>query len=206
MKGCIFDLFGTLVTNNIDVYNKLMSESFGLDRGGYKQKVRGFVSTTDFETPQTALNGLLGHLELEWDDEKKVGFLSKIDAWKRSLELYPGAIETLERLKKSGVKIGIVSNNNPMIESVLDISGLRKYADCVVLSHKCGYLKPDREMYQLGVEALGVDVEEIVMVGGQLEKDVLAPIAMGMQGVLFDPENNFPDYAGRKISSLRDLL
>lgn len=208
IEAYVFDFFGTLITNNIEVYNRLMSESFGLDKQGYKEKLREFLTVKDFLSKDHALDAALNQLGIEFTQEQRKEFFSRIEGWKKSLELYPGALEVMQELKKRGHKIGIVSNHTKFIEGLVEMHGVGEYSDATILSIHAGVSKPHRKMYGLGLKKLEiVDPTKVIMIGDQLEKDVLAPEKeFGMQGILFDPDNKYPEYTGRKIKDLRELL
>tara|TARA_Y100000310_G_C20694653_1_gene824697 strand:+ start:189 stop:530 length:342 start_codon:yes stop_codon:yes gene_type:complete len=112
------------------------------------------------------------------DSEARSKFFERIDDWKDGLQLYDGALGVLKHLRENGSKIAILSNNNTLIEDLLDKENLRDYVDIIVTSHTSGYLKPTREAYELCLSRLGSDPKNTTMVGDQLEKDVLAPIKL----------------------------
>ena len=201
----IFDLFETLVKVDMDRYYQIMAGSFGLDKQQYKERLRVFVSTTDFESREEALSAILSHLDYEMAEPKKLKFLSEMEQWSRDAQLYDGAMDVLTELKNRGAKIGIVSNNNKFIEDVVTFTGLSEYVDNVFMSHQTGLLKPSEGTYKHCLEEMGLRPEQVTMVGDQLEKDVLAPERFGMRGVLFDPGNKNPRYQSRVVS-LRELL
>jgi HAD superfamily hydrolase (TIGR01509 family) len=202
----LFDLFGTLVTNNIAVHDKLMTEPFGIDYRGYQERIRDFVSTRNFPTSEIALDSLLNHLGMELSQEDKSDFLSGLNSWKNSLELHSGACFVLTELRKRGSKIAVVSNINTLIEDVPKKYGLYKHVDVVVMSHRAGYAKPSKEIYYLALNKLNLTPSEATMIGDKLENDVLVPISLGMNAILFDPTDQCQNYRGRKIKSLKEIL
>ena len=76
----IFDFFGTLITDNIKVYNEIMSESFGLNISDIKAKIRPFLYTRKFNSNQEALDALLKHLKIKMSPEQKYRFFYKADS------------------------------------------------------------------------------------------------------------------------------
>jgi HAD superfamily hydrolase (TIGR01662 family) len=201
----IFDLFKTLVKVDLDEFYVVMAGSFGLNKQQYKERLRVFISTTNFESKEEALSAMLYHLDYEMTKSQKSKFINEMGHWSRNAQLYEGAFEVLEELKNRGAKIGIVSNNNIFIEDVVKLTGLSKYIDVVCMSHKTGFLKPFEIAYNDCLEKLDLKPEQVTMVGDQLEKDVLVPEKFGMCGVLFDPDNKNPSYHNR-IGSLSELL
>jgi len=44
------------------------------------------------------------------------------------------------------------------------------------------------------------------MIGDDLEKDVLGALKCGLNAILFDPDNRYPEYNEMKVNDLNDLL
>lgn len=202
----IFDLFGTLITDNIKLYNRIMSKSFGLTIQDFKDKIRYLISTKKFNSKEEALNSILNHLKRGMDLDQKNKFFSQLDFWKNSLKLHDGAIKVLKKLKKRGSKIGIVSNNNTFVEDVIKIKGVNNYTDIIIFSHEIGALKPDKKIYQACLNKLKASPQNVTMIGDQLERDILIPKKLGIHVILFDPNNKHPKYKGKKIKSLKELI
>ena len=202
----IFDFFGTLITDNIKVYNEIMSESFGLNVWDIKTKIRPFLYVRRFDSSREALESLLKHLKVEMTGEQKDRFFSRMEAWEKSLNLYNGAIEVLDELKKRGDKIGIISNDSTFIENIIQEKGIRDHVDIIVLSHEQGTMKPDKKIFQICLDKLKIKPGETIMIGDKIETDIITPKGLGMQPILFDPENRHPEYTGKKIRSLKELL
>src|SRR6476646_4504696 len=79
--------------------------------------------------------------------------------------LFPESLAVLEQLKQWRLKLGIISNFDSRIYSVLDSLGIRQFFDAVVLSSETGYCKPDAEIFAAGSSAIGVDPSEALFVG-----------------------------------------
>ena len=201
----IFDFIGTLVGDNPKQYRGLLSKTFGLTLEDYNERVRQFISTHDFSSKEEALDKLLGKIGIPLSNEEKKGFFRGFEEWKLNIIVYPDTLETLRELKKKS-KIGVISNNSAFTEDLVERDGILEYVDSLILSHKVGYMKPDERIYHLCLKELGVSPEQVTMVGDQLEKDVLFPISLGMRGILFDPDNKYSNYSGKKIRRLSELV
>ena len=73
-----------------------------------------------------------------------------------------------------------------------------------MLSHKIGVKKPHKKIYATCIKQMKVNKKDVTMVGNNLEKYVLRPVELGMDGILFDPGNRFK-YKNR-ITSFKELL
>ena len=61
-------------------------------------------------------------------------------------------------------KLGIVSDAWPSLKDVYTHAGLEQYFDTIVISSQAGSCKPQPEMYQTALDALGIQAQEAVYV------------------------------------------
>lgn len=94
-------------------------------------------------------------------------------------ELMAGAVA---RARRRGVRTAILSNDpgGPGAQALRDLAG--PFVDEVVLSGDVGMAKPDRRIYMLAADRLGLSPGECVFVDDLVE-NVRAAAAAGMVGV-----------------------
>ncbi len=73
----------------------------------------------------------------------------------------------------------LVSNFYGNVEAVLEDFGLRHYFRRIIESAVVGVRKPDPAIFALGVEALGLRPEEVLVVGDSYKKDILPARSLG---------------------------
>ena len=113
--------------------------------------------------------------------------------------------DALGRLKRAGLRLGIVSNSDGRVEEALAAAGLSTYFDVVVDSAQAGVEKPDPAIFLPALEALAVTPGEAVYVGDLYEVDVVGARAAGLQAVLLVPPGA-PKPAGcATVESLAEL-
>jgi putative hydrolase of the HAD superfamily len=123
--------------------------------------------------------------------------------------LAPGTREALERLRSSGLRLGVVSNSDGRVEEALIASGLRDCFAVVLDSALVGVEKPDPAIFRAALDALGVAPAEALYVGDLYDVDVLGARAAGMEAVLLVPEDaaSAPDCASfASLAALADDL
>ena len=121
--------------------------------------------------------------------------------------LFPETLGVLEQLKQRRLKLGIISNFDSRIYSVMDSLGIRQFFDAVVLSSETGYCKPDPEIFAAGSSAIGVDPSEALFVGDSPQDDVEAAIRAGFSAVLIDRTGRYNQIEHlERISSLNEVL
>ncbi|WP_395020123.1 haloacid dehalogenase type II [Dongia sp.] len=80
---------------------------------------------------------------------------------------YPDAEATLRALKARGLRLGILSNGTPtMLERLLETQAFAGLLDCVISVDAVKVFKPDRRVYQLGADSLGLTPDRIGFVSG----------------------------------------
>ena len=126
--------------------------------------------------------------------------------YEKHYQLMPDAQSTLEQLKRSGVKLGIVSNHTSAIRKIIENMGLDQYFDTIVISEEAGLSKPDPEILRLACERLGVRCEESIYVGDH-PYDILCAHRAAMP-VVWVPVNRYfrvPDWIGRPEHTVANL-
>ncbi len=105
----------------------------------------------------------------------------------------------------------LVSNFYGNVSVVLEEFGFSRYFPHIIESAVVGIRKPNPLIFALGVEALGLQASEVVVVGDSYDKDIVPAKNLGCQTVWFKGEGwtaDEPDGAAadRIISNLSELL
>ena len=105
------------------------------------------------------------------------------------MRLFPGSIETLGRLRDSGVTMALVTNGDKSQQRrKIECFGLAPFFDVILIEGEFGAGKPEEAVYRHVLERLGVPAAEAWMVGDHLEWDVAAPQRLGLRGIWIDRE------------------
>jgi putative hydrolase of the HAD superfamily len=120
--------------------------------------------------------------------------------------LFPGALDLLDYLKRE-YKICIITNGFEEVQYIkIRESGLEKYFDHIITSEKAGVKKPHPDIFHLAMKLSDSVNDQVIMIGDDLEADVLAARNLDIDAVLFDPQKKNElngDY--RIISELSEL-
>ena len=73
----------------------------------------------------------------------------------------------------------LVSNFYGNVEAVLTDFDLRRYFKAIIESAVVGVRKPDPQIFRLGVEALGMKPENVLVVGDSYKKDIIPAETIG---------------------------
>ena len=103
----------------------------------------------------------------------------------------PGAVDALAALRRAGVRVGVVSNFDARLPSLLEGLGLAPYLDrdAVVTSADTGLEKPNPEMFRVCLDRLAaraaarIAPADALVVGDDRRNDVAGGRAAGMHAV-----------------------
>ncbi|MBT4723287.1 HAD-IA family hydrolase [Candidatus Falkowbacteria bacterium] len=123
----------------------------------------------------------------------------------KNLKIFPGVIETLEFIKRNGLKICIVSDLLTTVQ-LIKIKDLKieKYIDYVVTSEEVGVEKPDKRVFIEALKKCKVKPAEVIMVGNSCTRDIAGAKGMKIETVHFGKENC--PMADHHIKKFDDLI
>ena len=119
---------------------------------------------------------------------------------------YAEAESVLKELKSMGFKIAVIANARDLVLGRLDQVGLTHLFDSITFSDEVGVPKPDPLIFRTALERVGVQPQEAIHIGDRMKEDVEGATAAGINAVLLDRKNDFPEFEGLKVEDLRGLL
>lgn len=123
-----------------------------------------------------------------------------------SWRLFPETAATLAELKARGLELGIISNFDTRLFSVIRGLGIAPAFDTVTISSLTQAAKPAPKIFQLALEKHAVDPEDALHVGDSLRDDVEGATIAGLHAVLLDREGKHQRSPAPIIQSLDQLL
>ncbi len=227
IKGYIFDYGGTLDTGGNHwgkviwhAYERVgvpVSEALFRDAYVHGERTLGRnpIIKPDFTFRQTLAQKLRLQLdfieaaspEVSW---AKHGEMLLNDLYTRTCEETSQSRSVLLQLREHFPMV-LVSNFYGNIATVLREFSLDGIFQHIVESAVVGIRKPDPRIFTLGVEALGLDPSEVVVVGDSIDKDIIPARQSGCHTVWFKGEGwtDAPvdeSQAERVINSLSELV
>ena len=211
IKAVFFDLYNTLVQYEPpreELQARALQE-FGIkvtpealrrplataDEYIYGEIARGSLSQRSKEE-QTAIwvnyeGVLLREAGIEADESLILGLLGKMRQFDMKLVLYDDVLPTLTDLKGRGLLLGLISNIDRDMTSLLEEVGLSSKLPVVVTSQDTGYNKPHPEIFREALRQAGVQAPEAIYIGDQHQIDVVGANQVGMKGILLDRNGYF---------------
>lgn len=123
------------------------------------------------------------------DDSGLAGELAQnyLTTRENSLRLYPGAVETLEKLRGEGVRLALITNGSAEGQRGKVVRfGLERYFGCIVIEGEFGVGKPDERVYRHALVSLDTEPKDAWVVGDNLEWEVATPQRLGLRGIWVD--------------------
>lgn len=140
------------------------------------------------------------------------------DRYRKDITVRPGLAETLQELRKRGYRLGIISNimSITFVPKILSEYGVRDLFESIILSSACGVRKPDKKIFDLALQTMGIDRDEAAYVGDTVSRDVIGTRNAGWKlmiqidnPLVYHKDEKYQDFNMKpdiKISELPELL
>lgn len=199
LKGIIFDYGGTIDSHG-DHWSEVILDGYraaavAIDREEFRKSyvfAERALARTRYIMPQHNFLDLLTiKMRLELTDLADRGLLDPALIESKTEEIagycYNRARAACDEAQPVIVALAeryplmLVSNFYGNVESVLRDMNLRQYFQGVIESAVVGIRKPDPRIFMLGVVALGLQPEEVLVVGDSFRKDIQPALTIGCQ-------------------------
>ncbi len=134
--------------------------------------------------------------------EEVFAVFERPESWK----LFPETVSTLTALRERGLEIGIISNFDSRLFTVLRGLGIADRFDTVTISSLAQAAKPSPRIFQQALEKHAVDPEEAIHVGDSLRDDVEGALKAGLQALLLDRQGKHSGGSSRSVRTLDEIL
>jgi putative hydrolase of the HAD superfamily len=228
MRAVLFDLDGTLMDHDRARETGLAvhlgewlpalgaQELAGLDEEWRRLEARHYEQYASGECSfqeqrQRRVRGMhaaLGREQPE-DEAAEAWFVAYLKHYRAAWSAFDDVLPALAALATAHpqAKLGVVTNGEgePQRAKLLAI-GLEERFETVVASGEVGVAKPNREIFALACERLGVEPGQAAHVGDRLDLDAQGAAAAGLRGIWLDRRGAAGKAEGvARISSLREL-
>ncbi len=100
------------------------------------------------------------------------------------VQLFPGSVETLRKLRDQGIHMGLITNGNAEFQRPkICRFELEQYFDFILVESEFGVGKPDPRVFKYGLERFGISPAQVWMIGDDLEFDMRPAQELGMDTV-----------------------
>lgn len=204
-KNYLFDLYGTLVDIHTDEEDNLLWTRMRVLLAMYgahytaealKAKYASEISSREAQARKERGNGaeidiapvfaaFFAESGIEADNNTIAHLARAFRVMSiEKLQLFPGVLELLKRLKQQGKGVYLVSNAQALFTMPeLDALHLTDYFDGIVISSCEGIKKPDSRIYQLTLRRYGLAPQQTVMVGNDDQADCWGACQAGLDSM-----------------------
>jgi HAD superfamily hydrolase (TIGR01549 family) len=200
IKGIIFDLYGTLafINKRTETFKKLIEMLTGNDPKSITA-LKKIILTNELKIADLVA---LVNPRMEIDIDK---FETETKDEVNSTKVYPDTCSLLQTIRDRHYKIGLISNLDIYFKAPFFDLGLSTLVDSYVFSCEVGMKKPDRKIYEIALNQLGLAPNEALMVGDSIQSDYYGPKAMGINAILLNRSNELLSPVIKSINSLEVL-
>lgn len=213
-SAVVFDLWMTLVTpprHAFDEFRRTWSEALDvpterldavwLDAEGYRRRETGPIRDAIVDVGE----------RLAIDVEVEAILALRLEFMRDVLVPDAGVVETLTELRRRGMRTALVSNSTEDVALVWAETPFAGLFDTAVFSATAGFMKPDREIYELALRELPASASETLFVGDGANDELEGARVVGMTPVLVQPGvapqwDGLEGWQGRRIASIPEVL
>lgn len=187
VEACLFDLYDTLVHFDPERYRKNAAEAArmcGVSAADYAGAWKSLTVESNLGRVGGTDGRVLRLLEAlgasASEDLAQSVALAEHRFLRTHCHLYPDAADVLMRLRRAGIRTGLVTNASPSVLEVIESRGLERLMDCMVISYQLGIRKPDPGIYGEALRRLSVAPEATVFVGDGNDRELDGAKAVGL--------------------------
>lgn len=131
----------------------------------------------------------------------------------KNWQLEEDAIDCLKRLREQNYTLGLLSNagDHRDVLQLVEKFDIGPYFEFILTSAGCGYRKPHPRIFQLALEKINANPEEVAMVGDTLSADIQGANQVGMYSIwikrrtMTPPDDTLPVIPDAILNSLGEL-
>lgn len=207
VKLVIFDFWGTLVENGVFPSPvRQVKYILGVEEhfSDYIVKFEEVFMLKNYEDLYSAFKAVCEAFDKKPESSILDNLVGRWNKHKLLAKPFKETIDLLEKLKKEGYKLALISNTDCFTtDEVMDKYNLRKYFDEIILSYKVNMLKTNPKMFDMILKKLKVDKVDALVVGDSIETDIKGAESAGINAILVDRRGRRE--FSPKIQNLEDL-
>lgn len=180
LEAITFDIGGIIYSDSVfkrSIHRALDELSGGIDSQRFEEIYNNHLESQSGSLRSKLCIAFFGNL-----DRKEELMNRAMRYWVfEDADLYEDAIPCITHMKNLGCRIGIVANQAATVVAALTSHQIAPLIDYMGVSAIVGVEKPNPEIYQKALLALGTDPTKTLHVGNRLDTDVLPAQGLGIR-------------------------
>lgn len=99
-------------------------------------------------------------------------------------QVYPDVIKSLDLWQKQGIELGVVSNFDTRLYTLLKILRLKDYFTTITISSTAGFAKPNPQIFYIALEKHNCSPYEAWHIGDSIKEDYFGAKSLGIKSFL----------------------
>lgn len=223
MKYIFFDLDNTLIDIK-KAQNTAIKDLYNLYNFSDKVDLQTFIikwdDLTNFhyafytrkeisyeEQRNRRITDLFSTYDIKLDKSPKEIYSIYLKSFEDNWCLFDDVYSTISKLYDLGYKLGVISNGDLSQQTdKLKRTGIYKFFDIITTSSEYDYSKPDIKLFTSVIYRFNIPKEDMVMIGDQIEKDVLPCLDIGVDAIWINRNNEKNDLGVKEIRDLNEVF
>lgn len=97
--------------------------------------------------------------------------------------VYPDVYPVLKRWQQLGIELGVLSNFDSRLYSVLEALDLRQFFTSITISTEVGAAKPDPQIFEIALKKHNSSAQSALHIGDSWQEDYQGAIAAGLKAI-----------------------
>lgn len=198
VEFALVDYFGTQgkswTTDEAKTVQEILGHRYACPEGptesdGVDPRLRRLLDTSNIKDPALFLHHIAGQLGTgPLSSKSLLSFNELLERVKCCTSDFKDAIPFLEGAKARGIRLGVISNLWPFdVQHIFfNHDQFHKHFEVLVFSHEVGHVKPEPEIFLEAARRVGLPPKKIVVIGDNLEDDVMGAVRAGMKAMHLD--------------------
>ncbi|MDD2376220.1 MAG: YjjG family noncanonical pyrimidine nucleotidase [Clostridia bacterium] len=202
-------LFNNMEVEYKEEYQNIFSP---LDRELWDSIAHGTCTVSKEDIPQYRFKKFFEVLDIKYDNFYEANKLFQ-DGLSNSSALLNNAEEIVKYLYDKGYKLYVVTNGLVRLQKPRIMnSRISEFISDILVSEEVGAYKPDPKIFNILLDRIKMNTNNVIMIGDSLEKDIQGAKNANIKSIWYNYKNKknetsiLPDYEISNLLDVKDIL
>ncbi|WP_195467469.1 HAD-IA family hydrolase [Clostridium sp. D43t1_170807_H7] len=194
IKAVVFDLDDTLISEKeyIESGFNIISKEIAKRHNLYSERVYEKMINLFEDSSKNVFNRVLDYFSIKYSNDEILDFINIYRNHKPNIKFYDDVIPTITALKEKEIKVGIITDGYKETQfKKIEVLGCMELFDEIIITDEMGreFWKPNEVSYKLMAERLNINLNEMIYVGDNVNKDFVTANKLGIETIHIDRKN-----------------